>query len=78
MVTVLRHGWRAGGRHLDVNQFGKGVTHLPVDDFRLGTGFGPVSVLIGGNRLGGTLLQLSQFLERPCLEIEINRWALVS
>ena len=77
-VTVLRHGWRTGCFHLNTDQVGEGVAHLLGDGFQLGAGFGLMTVLIGGNRLGEVLLQLPQFLERHRLEIEISHWALVS
>ena len=77
-VPVLREGRRTGGFHLNTDQLGEGVAHLFGDCFQLGAGFGLMTVLIGGNRLGEVLLQLLQFLERQCLEIESSHWALVS
>ena len=77
-MAVFRGGRCTVGFHLGADQVGKGIAHLFGDCVQLCAGFGFVTVLISGNRLGEVLLRLPQFLERQCLEIEISPACLVS
>ena len=69
-MAVFRVGGRTGGFHLAADQVGQRITHLFGDRVQLGACLGFVTVLVAGNRLGEVLLQLPQFFERQCLEIE--------
>ena len=77
-MTVLRYGRRTGALHLGADHVSVGIVTLFGDRFKLGAGFGPAPVLVGGDRLDERLLQFPQVLERPCFDVEISNACLLS